>query len=70
MTYNGYPYWGMDIIWWFIWFVFLFWIFATPYPVPFERRKKESARDILDKQLASGQINRQEYMEKKKLIEN
>ena len=69
MIYNGYPYWGMDLIWWFIWFLVIFWIFATPYAIPGERRKKDSALDILNKQLASGQIKTEEYEKKKKLIE-
>ena len=70
MAYNGYPYWGMDLIWWFIWLIVIFWIFATPYSIPGERRKKDSALDILNKQLASGQIKTEEYQKKKKLIEN
>jgi len=70
MAYNGYPYWGMDIIWWFIWLVVIFWIFTTPYPIPRERRRKDSALDILKKQLASGQIRIEEYENKKRLIEN
>ncbi|MEI7509389.1 MAG: SHOCT domain-containing protein [Flavobacterium sp.] len=69
MAYNGYPYWGMDIIWWFIWLVVIFWIFATPYPIPGERKRKDSALDILKKQLASGQIRIEEYENKKRLIE-
>jgi putative membrane protein len=70
MEYNGYLYWGMDLIWWFIWVVLLFWIFATPYPIPGERRKRDSALDILNKQLASGKIKLEEYEQKKKLIGN
>jgi putative membrane protein len=70
MEYNGYLYWGMDLIWWFIWVILLFWIFATPYPIPGERRKRDSALDILNKQLASGKIKLEEYEQKKKLIGN
>jgi putative membrane protein len=70
MEYNGYPYWGMDVIWWIIWVIVLFWIFATPYSIPGERRKRDSALDILNKQLASGKIKLVEYEQKKKLIEN
>ncbi|WP_396147713.1 SHOCT domain-containing protein [Flavobacterium sp.] len=70
MEYNGYLYWGMDLIWWFIWVVLFFWIFATPYPIPGERRKRDSALDILNKQLASGKIKLEEYEQKKKLIGN
>jgi hypothetical protein len=31
--YNGYNFWGMDMIWWFIWLIIMFWIFATPYDI-------------------------------------
>jgi putative membrane protein len=60
----------MDVIWWIIWVIVLFWIFATPYSIPGERRKRDSALDILNKQLASGKIKLVEYEQKKKLIEN
>ncbi len=70
MDYIIYPYWGMNLIWWFVWAVLLFWIFATPYAVPGERRKKDSAMDILNKQLALGQIKNEIYKEKKALIES
>lgn len=69
MKYNSYPFLGMDIIWWILWVVVLFWIFATPYAIPGERRRNDSALDILNKQLALGKIKLEEYEEKKKLIE-
>ncbi|WP_298393291.1 SHOCT domain-containing protein [Flavobacterium sp.] len=69
MKYNSYPFLGMDIIWWILWVVVLFWIFATPYAIPGERRRKDSALDILNKQLALGKIKLEEYEQKKKLIE-
>ena len=70
MDYNGYPYWGMDLIWWFIWVVVLIWIFATPYSIPGERRQKDTSLDILKRQLASGKIKIEEYEKKKKMLEN
>jgi putative membrane protein len=62
-------YWGMNFIWWIIWGMLLFWIFAIPYNIPGQRRKKESAFDILQKQFASGNITKTEYLEKKKILE-
>ena len=47
----------------------LFWIFATPYTIPGQRSKKDSPLDILKKRFASGEITKEEYQEKKKLIE-
>ena len=48
MLYNNY-YWVMHFVWWFIWVIMLFWIFATPYDIPGQRKKKDSPMDILQK---------------------
>lgn len=69
MYYDSYHFWGMHLIWWFLWLVLLFWIFAVPYDVPGQRAKKDSPLNILKKRLASGQITNEEYQEKKKIIE-
>jgi putative membrane protein len=70
MIYDGYQFWGMNLIWWFIWGFMLFWIFATPYRIPGERRRKDSALDILQKRFAAGEMNTEEYQDKKGLLEN
>jgi len=67
MYYNNY--WGMNMIWWFIWGIFIFWIFFLPYNIPGQRHKKDSPLDILRKRFASGLITNDEYQEKKKIIE-
>ena len=67
MFYNNY-FWGMDIIWWLIWMVMIFWIFATPYDIPGQRRRKDSPLDILQKRYALGQITNEEYQESKKIL--
>lgn len=69
MFYYGYHFWGMHLVWWFIWLSLLFWIFVTPYDVPGQRRNKNSALDILQKRFASGEITNDEYQEKKKILE-
>jgi putative membrane protein len=69
MFYQNY-YWGMNWIWWFVWIIMLFWIFAIPYDIPFQRRRKDSALDILQQRFASGQLTSEEYHEKKKILEN
>jgi putative membrane protein len=68
-THEVYHFWGMHFIWWFIWGIMLFWIFATPYNIPGQRTKKETPLDILKQRLASGQIDNEEYQEKKKILE-
>lgn len=69
MLHNGFGFWGMHLIWWLIWGVFIFWIFATPYDVPGQRNKRNTPLDILKKRFASGQITTEEYQEKKKILE-
>jgi putative membrane protein len=68
MFLNNY-YWGMGLVWWIIWLVVVFWIFAVPYDIPGQRKKKDTPLDILKKRFASGQITNEEYFEKKKIIE-
>lgn len=67
--YEGYHAWGMHLVWWFVWLIFIFWIFATPYDIPGQRKKKDSPLDILKKRFASGEIDNNEYQEKKNLLE-
>jgi putative membrane protein len=69
MYYENY-FWGMDIIWWVVWFFLLIWIFAVPYDIPGQRRRKDSPLDILKARLASGQITREEYEDTKRVLEN
>lgn len=69
MYYNG-SYWGMNLIWWFIWIILLIWIFITPYDIPGQRRKKDSPLDILQKRFASGEITKEEYLDKRKVLED
>tara|TARA_R110000868_G_scaffold308922_1_gene570342 strand:- start:210 stop:431 length:222 start_codon:yes stop_codon:yes gene_type:complete len=64
--YEGYHFWGMHLLWWIIWLVILFWIFAIPDDIPGQRKKKESALDVLKRKYASGEYTTQEYMERKK----
>jgi putative membrane protein len=69
MFYENY-YWGMNWIWWGLWILALFWIYATPYSIPGQRFKKETALDILKKRLALNEISLEEYKERKKAIDN
>ena len=69
MYYNNY-YWGMNLIWWLLWMFLIFWIFVTPYDVPGQRKKKDSALDILQQRYALGQMTTEEYKDHKKVLEN
>ena len=68
--YDGYHFWGMHLIWWIIWVGFIFWIFATSYDIPAQMKKKDFPLGILQKRFASGQINKEEYQEQKKILTN
>jgi len=68
MFYSNY-YGGMNLIWWFLWIILLFWIFVTPYDIPGQRRRKSGPLDILQQRFASGQITNDEYQAKKKILE-
>ncbi|GLU57243.1 hypothetical protein Dfri01_67040 [Dyadobacter frigoris] len=70
MMYNGYSFWGMHMFWWIIWMVMLFWIFATPYNIPGQRRRPDSPLDILQKRFAAGKITNAEYQEAKATLTN
>ena len=60
----------MNMIWWVIWIIMIFWIFATPYNIPGQRMKNDSPFDILRKRFAAGEITNDEYQEKKKIPED
>lgn len=63
-------YWGMSLVWWCVWIVLLVWIFVTPYDIPGQRKRRETPIEILKKRLAAGEISNEEYLDKKKMLEN
>jgi len=69
MVYGGY-YGGMNLIWWFAWVMLMVWIFAVPYDIPFQRNRKNSPLDLLQRRFALGQISNEEYQTRKKILEN
>jgi putative membrane protein len=70
MFYNEYSFWGMHMFWWIVWMILLFWIFATPYDIPGQRRTMSSPLDILQKRFAAGKITKEEYQEAKVTLTN
>lgn len=69
MFYDGYHFWGMHLMWWIVWLMLLFWIFATPYDIPGARKKIDSPFEILRRRFAAGEITREEYQERKRVLE-
>jgi putative membrane protein len=67
MDYNDY-YLGMSAIWWVIWLILLFWIFAVPYDIPGQRSRKDSPLEILKKRFANGQMTKEEFEAQKDIL--
>lgn len=63
--YEGYNFVGMHLVWWLVWFVFLLTIFGWYQPIP---RRMISPLSILQRRLAAGQIDEQEYQKCKAII--
>jgi putative membrane protein len=64
MYYTNY-YWGMNFIWWILWIAMIIWVFAIPFDIPGQRSRRNTPLDILKKRYAAGQIDIEEYNEKK-----
>jgi len=47
MLYKSYNFWGVNVIWWFIWVILLFWFLAALHEDPYQIKKKNSVLDIL-----------------------
>ncbi|MFC3560331.1 SHOCT domain-containing protein [Pedobacter jamesrossensis] len=58
----------MDFIWWCIWVVLLFWIFALPFNIPGQRHRKDTPLDILNRRFAAGEISKEEFREKRDIL--
>ena len=70
MLYEGYHFFGMHLVWWFVWLCLFIWIFVMPYNIPGQRSKKKTPLDILQERFTSEQISAKEYEEKRDAIEN
>jgi putative membrane protein len=70
MFYDGYHIGGMHLVWWIVWISFLFWVFATPYDIPFRRKRSDSPADILKKRFAAGHITKEQYQKDWQILEN
>ncbi|MFV5702366.1 SHOCT domain-containing protein [Flavobacterium sp. XS2P12] len=66
---NGHHYWGMHLLWWIFWVILILWIFAIPYNIPGQRKKKDTPLDILKKRFVKGEITKEEFEEKKKFLD-
>ncbi len=67
--YEEHEFWGMHFLWWLFWLIIIIWIFATPWDIPGQRKKRDTPLAILKKRLAKGEITKEEYEEIKKTLD-
>ena len=68
MFYFGYHFLGMHIIWWFVWAVFIYWIFLSPYSTGQRKSSNDDSLEILKRRYASGEIKTKEYIDQKNIL--
>lgn len=66
---HSYHFFGMHLLWWLIWPLFIFSLFGLYPSVSKKNHKENSPLDILKKRFASGQITKEEYKESKEILE-
>lgn len=69
MFYDGYHFLGMHLTWWFFWIFLTLWVFASPYYIPGQRKKKNSALNLLKERFSLGEISKETYEEHKAILE-
>ena len=68
MFHKGYHFWGMHLIWWLCLIILIAWLFTKPWKGSGQKSKKETPLDILKNKFARGEISKEEYEEKKKML--
>jgi len=63
---NGY-FWGMHFFWWAFLIVLI--VIMARYCKPGEKQKKKDPLQILKERFAKGEITKEEYAERKKILE-
>lgn len=64
----NYHFFGMDIIWWLIWFTALILFFSFFVPVH-KKHAKQSPLDILQRRFSNGEISVHEYEQRRRFLE-
>lgn len=69
MIHDGYHFWGMHMIWWFFWIILIFGFWGFFEPVPKKKIQRDSPLEILKRRFAGGDITKEEYEEKRRILE-
>ncbi len=59
---------GMDLIWWAVFLVIVIWIFIVPFDIPGQRKRMDSALEILKTKFAAGDITKEEFKRESNLL--
>ena len=70
MLHEGYQFWGMHWMWWIFWFILIFGFWGFFVPVPKSRVQRDKPLDILKRLYANGDITKEEYAERKSILED
>ncbi len=68
MSYVGWGFMGMHVLWWLFWIVLIVVAFFFFTPVP-RSRPRETPLELLQKRYAAGEISSEEYEERKARLE-
>jgi putative membrane protein len=67
--YDGYHFWGMHLIWWFVWIAFLSILFGVFEPVRRKKTLQGTPLVMLQRRFASGELTKEQYFEYKALLD-
>lgn len=67
--YDG-MFWGMHFMWWIFFIVVLVWLFTARHTLFRPPSRTDSPLDILKQRFARGEINKEEYEERRRVLEN
>lgn len=65
---DGGWFWGMHLLWWLFWFLFIAAFFTLLTPVP-RHKVRETPLQMLRRRYAAGEVSTQEYEERKERLE-
>tara|TARA_R110002049_G_C9178700_1_gene563519 strand:- start:34775 stop:34984 length:210 start_codon:yes stop_codon:yes gene_type:complete len=63
-------YFGMHFLWWIIWIIILIGIFAFPFGLRGSQSNESDAMNVLKERFAKGEIDKDEYEEKRKILKS
>lgn len=68
MSYGGWGFFGMHVLWWVFWIVLIGGLFSLFTPVP-RNRPRQTPLELLQRRYAAGEISSEEYEERKAKLE-